>query len=155
MPNMSTQTDIGILLAHLMREFQRDLYQALHAQGFNDITPRHGAVFAYLDPDGTRASVLSRRSGVHKQIMGNLIDELENLGYVARVPDPADRRAKLVKPTQKGHAQRIAAHDIRNAIEARYRGTLGNHAYEALLASIATLTEAFGTSGNDPARESN
>jgi len=149
----STDTDIGILVAHLMREFQRELYEALHTQGFTDITPRHGTIFAYLDADGTRASVLSRRSGVHRQIIGTLIDELENLGYVCRVPDPVDRRAKLVKPTPKGDAQRVAARDIRNAIETRYRHVLGDTAYETLVTSIAALTDAIGAFDDGPAGE--
>ena len=36
--------------------------------------------------------------------MGELVDELEQLEYVVRRPDPTDRRAKLITLTSKGHA---------------------------------------------------
>ena len=39
-------------------------------------------LLAYLDEDGVRATELARLSGRHKQIVGRLVDELEELGYV-------------------------------------------------------------------------
>ena len=36
--------------------------------------------------------------------MGELVDELEELGYVVRRPDPTDRRAKLIILTTKRQA---------------------------------------------------
>jgi DNA-binding MarR family transcriptional regulator len=47
------------------------------------------------------------------QSMGELIDTLEQRGYVERQPDPADRRARLVCLTSKGRQMaRIALHEI-------------------------------------------
>ena len=37
-----------------------------------------------------------------KQAMAELVRHLEVHGYVVRVPDPGDRRAKLVRPTDRG-----------------------------------------------------
>ena len=43
-----------------------------------------------------------------KQSIGEIVDDLEALGYVERIPDPADKRAKLICLTQKGRqAQRV------------------------------------------------
>ncbi|GAA0210794.1 hypothetical protein GCM10009527_003470 [Actinomadura nitritigenes] len=70
-------------------------------QGHPDLRPQHGVVLAYLDPEGSRATELARRSGQHKQVVGNVLDELEDLGCVERRPDPSDRRAKLVVPTAR------------------------------------------------------
>ena len=88
------------------------MYAGLAAKGFADIQPRHGAVLAYLDPEGVRATELSRLSGQHKQVVGTMIDELERLGYVERQPDPEDRRAKLVCPTERGLRQMAAAGQV-------------------------------------------
>jgi DNA-binding MarR family transcriptional regulator len=99
------QGDLGMLTSILFRALRDELRQAMADAGFDDLNTRHGAILANLRPEGVRASDLSRLAGLHKQIIGNMVDELEGLGYVERVPDPADRRAKLVVPT--GHGGRV------------------------------------------------
>ena len=44
-------------------------------------------------------SVLAERAAITKQSMAELVAHLERHGYVERVPDPTDRRAKLVRST--------------------------------------------------------
>src|SRR5215213_4896990 len=93
-------------LASLMREVfvaLNDLaveHVAEHGHGV--IRSAHSAVFQFLDDDGTTVSVLAQRAGITKQAMAELVAYLEEHGYVTRVPDPADRRAKLVLPTDRG-----------------------------------------------------
>jgi DNA-binding MarR family transcriptional regulator len=64
--------------------------------------PRHSAVFAQIRPEGSRLSDLARGANMTPQSMGEIVDELEELGYVERRPDPGDRRAKLVTLTARG-----------------------------------------------------
>jgi DNA-binding MarR family transcriptional regulator len=71
--------------------------------GYADIRPSHTAVFQYLDDTGTTVSLLAERAQMTKQAMAELVAHLEARGYVTRVPDPGDRRAKLVRPTERGH----------------------------------------------------
>jgi DNA-binding MarR family transcriptional regulator len=49
-------------------------------------------------------SVLAERAQMTKQSMAELVRHLEAHGYVERVPDPHDRRAKLVQVTDRGSA---------------------------------------------------
>ncbi|MGW5053091.1 MarR family winged helix-turn-helix transcriptional regulator [Actinokineospora sp. NPDC004072] len=98
--------------------------------------PRHGAVLAYLDAEGSRATELARRSGQHKQIVGTIIDELEELGYVRREPDPADRRAKLIVPTAHGLDEIAKARAILAGVEERHRAAVGAEAYAAFRAAL-------------------
>lgn len=63
----------------------------------------HAQVFEHLDPDGTRITVLAERARMTHQAMGELVADLEQAGLVERVSDPADRRARLVRPTPAGH----------------------------------------------------
>ena len=77
-------------------------------------------MLAYLDEDGIRATELARLSGRHKQIVGRLVDELEELGYVERRPDPEDRRAKLVFPPNAGWSRCSVGDEIVAEIEARH-----------------------------------
>lgn len=135
------QPDLGVLSAALLFSVQRELFTALADRGFDDIAPRTGAVLAYLRADGIRPSELARASGVHKQVIGNLVDELEKLGYVERRPDPADRRAKLVCPTERGRLQMQAASSIMRTIEQRHADQLGSAQYAAFKSAFRRVVE--------------
>jgi DNA-binding MarR family transcriptional regulator len=74
----------------------------LAERGHGVLRPSHGAVFQYLDDTGMTVSVLAERAQMTKQAMAELVQHLETHGYVVRVPDPSDRRAKLVQPTERG-----------------------------------------------------
>lgn len=64
--------------------------------------PSHSAVFAQIRDEGNRLTELARGANMTPQAMGELVDELEELGYVERRPDPSDRRAKLIVLTDRG-----------------------------------------------------
>lgn len=130
-----------MLAGQLLFAVQRELFGRLAELGFEDLHPRHGAVLAYLDVDGVRATELSRLSGQHKQVIGTMIDELEILGYVERAPDPADRRAKLVCPTERGRAQMVAADKIMAAMQDRHARRLGRDEYAAFKAAFQDVVQ--------------
>ncbi|MEV7076335.1 MarR family winged helix-turn-helix transcriptional regulator [Streptomyces sp. NPDC091972] len=121
--------DLGVLAGRLLFAVQAELFSRLASFGFDDLKPRHGAVLAYIQESGIRATELARRSGQHKQVIGTLIDELTDLGYVERRSDPADRRAKLVYPTQRGRAQMAAADTIMAQMQDRHAARLGADVY--------------------------
>jgi DNA-binding MarR family transcriptional regulator len=72
------------------------------------IKPSHSAVFAQIEPGGSRLTKLAAGANMTPQSMGVIVDELEELGYVTRRPDPSDRRAKLITLTARG-ARAVAA----------------------------------------------
>ncbi|MCA1727455.1 MAG: MarR family winged helix-turn-helix transcriptional regulator [Actinobacteria bacterium] len=87
--------------------------------------PAHSAVFANIDLGGTRLSDLAARANMTPQAMGELVDDLESLGYVRRRPHPDDRRAKLVVLTPKGRRCVEAGIRVVEGIEERLRDQLG------------------------------
>jgi DNA-binding MarR family transcriptional regulator len=121
--------DLGVLATRLLLATQEETFQRLAAAGYDDLHPRHWAVLAYLDEDGVRASELARLTARHKQVVGRVVDELEDLGYVERRPDPGDRRAKLVVPTKKGLAQIRIADQAVAEIERRHAEAVGLRTY--------------------------
>jgi DNA-binding MarR family transcriptional regulator len=121
--------DLGVLASQLTFSIQEQLFAGLAEEGYEDLHPRHWAVLAYLDEDGIRATELARLSGRHKQIVGRLVDELEDLGYVERRQDPEDRRAKLVVPTERGLEQMRRGDEIVAGIEARHAQATGARDY--------------------------
>ena len=74
-----------------------------------------------------------------KASMGQLIDELEDLGYVRRAADPSDRRAKLILPTTKALDVLRILGEFNKAWERKQRGRLGREAYDSLRSSLETL----------------
>jgi DNA-binding MarR family transcriptional regulator len=135
------EADLGVMAGRLLFAVQGELFDRLHAEGFDDIAPRHGVVLAYLRLDGVRATDLARRSGQLKQVVGVIVDDLEKLGYVERTPDPADRRAKLIVPTERGRAQMDAATRIMADIMDRHARHLGVDEFERFLADFQKIVD--------------
>ncbi len=130
-------------LAVLMREAfvaVNDLVLArLAERGHGDVRAAHGAVFQYLDDTGTTVSVLAERAQITKQAMAELVHYLEARGYVFRKPDPDDRRAKLVLPTERGREVVAIAQDLVPQLEQRIITVLGAERVESLRADLDTI----------------
>jgi DNA-binding MarR family transcriptional regulator len=140
------EAGLGILAARLLFAVQDELYDRLEEAGYGNLTRLHGAVIAHLDQDGTRATELARRSSRHKQVIGRIVDELEDLGYVERRADEGDRRAKLVVPTERGSEVMRLSDEIIADIERRQAEAVGQAEYEqfsqTLGAVVASLTRS-------------
>ena len=106
--------------------------------------PAHSAVFAQISPDGSRLTDLARRANMSPQAMGELVDELEELGYVVRRPDPTDRRAKLIILTKKGQACIAAGIATIDGIELQVTDRLGERGHRQLRRLLTTLLEDDG-----------
>lgn len=146
--------DLGVLTGQLMRALQEELFETLGEQGHPDVRPRHGSVLAFLEPEGVRATDLSARSGQHKQIIGTIVDELVSLGYVRREPDPADRRAKRIIPTEHGLDEIAKARAILAAIERRLEHALGEQrfaTFRGVFQEVTHLQRGWRQTRNPPA----
>jgi DNA-binding MarR family transcriptional regulator len=143
---MSTEDrgeNVGRLLLRAQRTFDTELNARLRKRGYGDIRPAHSAVFAHIDPGGTRSSELARRAGMTKQSMGELVADLEEKGYVGRVEDPVDRRARVVRLTSKGRRYVRDALVIIGEIEEAYARRLGTRRLRMLREALEEL--ASGT----------
>jgi DNA-binding MarR family transcriptional regulator len=138
-------TDLGRLLLEGHRAMATELVALLVERGYPDIRAGHAAVFLHIDcRAGTRLTELARRAHMTKQGMMLVVDDLEGRGYVRRVSDPEDGRAKVVKLT--AHGRRCAAESRRaaQALETQTRRLLGDRRYETLR---ETLEEVAATRG--------
>jgi DNA-binding MarR family transcriptional regulator len=131
---------IGQLLRDAFRRFEEELGAALAAprEQFG-VRPAHDAVLAYLDRDGTRASVLADRARLSRQAITQLTDELEERGVVVRLPDPADGRAKIIQYTPEALRIFDASRRTIAALERRWARELGPRTYAALRAGLEQL----------------
>ncbi len=92
---------LGVLLFIANRELEQRAYDAVVAAGVDDISPAQARIAARIGPDGTRVSDLAAQARVTKQSAATLVEQLEEAGYVERVPDPTDGRARLVRLTER------------------------------------------------------
>lgn len=104
--------------------------------------PSHSAVFAQIKPGGSRLTDLARGANMTPQAMGELVDELEDLGYVVRTPDPSDRRAKLIMLTKKGAACLAAGVATIEALETDVTDILGERGHRQLRRLLQKLLDA-------------
>lgn len=101
MSNRSQRRELGILLFVANRALEQRAFDAVMAAGFSDITIAQARVAARISPTGSRVTDLAEQARVTKQTAAFLVEQLEAAGYVQRVPDPTDGRARLVQLTPK------------------------------------------------------
>jgi DNA-binding MarR family transcriptional regulator len=116
-----------------------ELHRRLGSEGYPDIRPGHGCVFRFIELEGSRLTQLAERAGMTKQAVGEMVADLEQLGYLERVPDPGDGRAKIIRLSARGWEAQAAADRIFADIERRWRLEVGEEA----LAELRETMEAI------------
>jgi len=127
------------LLSDVKDALVDELHRRMAANGYADIRPVHGAVFRHLPPDGIRLTQLAAATGMTSQAMGEHVLELERLGYVVRVPDAEDRRAKLIRPTRAGVSLMMFAREALREIEAEWGARLGEDRIAGMRATLEAI----------------
>jgi DNA-binding MarR family transcriptional regulator len=130
---------IGALLRIPREAALRQVVGGLEAAGFGDVRPAHFTVFQHLPPEGMRLTDLAEAALLTKQSMGYLVDDLEALGYVERVPEPGDRRAKLVRLTSRGRQVDDTVRAVIRNLEAEWAARLGKEDYAQLTRLLRVL----------------
>ena len=94
---------IGQILGRLLHHFRTEIFVRGEVDGrFVDIRFPHLQVWGNVGIDGIRLTELAGRAQLSLAACSELVDELQQLGYLERRPDPSDGRAKLIFPTVKG-----------------------------------------------------
>ena len=135
------ELNLGLLLFIPYRALENRVFAALAAAGFDDITTAQARIFQRIGPNGTRLTELAQAAQVTKQTAGFLVDQLERAGYVERVVDPADGRARLIRITPRGaRTLPIGAAEIA-LVEAEWAAHLGSHRMAELRGTLSALRE--------------
>ena len=150
------------LLGESFRALDGQLHEGMVAAGFGDVRPAHYAVFRFLKPGGARVAELAEEARMTKQSMGELVAHLERRGYVERLPDPRDGRARIVVWTEAGQRWTEAAAERLGEIEDALAERLGGQerleelasSLEGLMALVAEPIPTRAGSARDPARTS-
>ena len=85
-----------------MRQFRTGLY-ALSDARYPGLRTRPYRLLSFIPDDGIRLTRVAEQSGLTKQALAQALAPLEAGGYLDVGPDPADRRARVVRRTARGH----------------------------------------------------
>jgi len=119
-----------------------DFRGELVAAGYGDIRPTHGCVFRFVHEDGMRLTDLATAAGMTKQSLGEIVDDLADRGYVERLPDPADRRAKLIHLTERGEEAQAIGLRLFAKIEKRWGERYGADRFAELRLLLEEIAAA-------------
>lgn len=139
--NQPDRRMIGALLRAPSQAIVARLHRDLTAAGYADLRPAHFVVFQHIRPGGSRLTELAEQAQITKQSMGYLVDYLEARGYVERVPDPADGRARIIRLTARGWELDRAARQIMACVEAEWAERLGADRLEQLRQILRDLAD--------------
>lgn len=136
--------ELPLLLFAGFRSIIDRLHAELAEQGHPHARPAYGFAMQAIGREGATASEIGRRLGVSKQAAGKTVDRLEQLGYVARVDDPADARRKVVRLTSRGFDSLGRSAAIFEELRKEWADTLGIDRVRALEADLRTMVPSDG-----------
>ena len=135
------QLNTGLLLFIPYRALENRVFAALAEAGYDDFTVAQARVAQRIGPEGTRLTELAEAAQVTTQTAGFLVNQLERAGYVERVPDPSDARAKLIRLAERGQQTAALAAEAVARVEAEWAEHLGGHRYAQLRRILTQLRE--------------
>jgi DNA-binding MarR family transcriptional regulator len=138
--------NFGVLLFIPYRHMENRILQAIRDAGFDDVTLAQARVFQRIAPGGSRLTDLAEQAQMTKQSAAGLVDELERMRYVRRVPDPDDRRARLIQVDKRGRLAAKAAQAAHDEVQDEWRARLGARRFGQLretLEDLRAITDPF------------
>lgn len=141
------RVNLGTLLLIPHRALETEVLATLERVGHGDLTLAQSRVLRRIGPDGSRLTDLADQAQVTKQAAGVLVDQLQRTGYVERVPDPSDGRARRVVLTDRGWQACAVVMRTVAEIEARWADHLGDDmpALRRALTRLREITDPYAT----------
>lgn len=132
---------VGAMLRVVWQWVRDQMYAGVLAAGYDDLNAAHVGLWRYPGLDGLRPSQVADRTGITKQSVNDLLGHLERYGYLARVPDPTDGRARVIRLTAKGRRLQRTIYSEAGAAQLRIAEILGSRRFAQFHSSLETLTE--------------
>jgi DNA-binding MarR family transcriptional regulator len=148
-PNVDWQPTVPALVNLVAASGVPHLRAAFAAAGLDGIRPAQAVALVPLASGGLHASDLADRLRVSRQAVAQGIAALERHGYVTRVPDPADARARIIELTPRGRqALRVMRSNAMN-VEKRWERVLGPRRLGELRGTLELLLAGEAEAAGD------
>jgi DNA-binding MarR family transcriptional regulator len=145
-PNGEPSPYVGALLGAVWQWVRDQLYAGVVAAGYDDLNAAHVGLWRYPGLEGLRPSQLADRRGITKQSVNDLLGYLEQHGYLFRVPDSVDGRARVIRLTPRGWRLQKTIYAEAASAQLRIEEILGPRRYAQLHSSLELLTEQLAGS---------
>ena len=122
------------------RALRYDMLEHATREGY-EIQPSHNAVFATLPAEGARSADMAARAGVTRQSMGESIRDMVSRGMLEMVPDPTDKRAKIVRYTDFGREVSEVGFQHILELDRRFREEFGDEDFDTACRVLARVRE--------------
>lgn len=143
-PSPASGFRLGALVSIVRAAISDRVRARLDREGFIDVTPAQEVALQVLAPAGMRLTDLAAAAGMAKQSMAYLVEQLEQAGYLERVPDQSDARAKLINRTERGWAYQKIAAEVVAELEAEWSDLLGVSDFAEMKRHLGRLAAALG-----------
>jgi DNA-binding MarR family transcriptional regulator len=120
---------------------ERALQRIATGSGGPRVRRSHTSLFPHIDLAGTRITELAERLGVTKQAVSQLVDELEDLDVLARIPDPDDARAKRVTFTERGRKGLLEGLQVLRTLELELGQAIGEKRMQQFRAGLLAILQ--------------
>lgn len=134
--------DFGLLLGYAYQAFVQGLHARLAERGYPVLGASYGYVLRTLAEKAVTASQLAEQLGITAQGAAKVIDEMVEVGYVERRPDPADRRAKRLRLAPRGVEMLNEVRAFHAEFEQRLADELGAEQVAAVRAVLSHVVDA-------------
>lgn len=130
---------LPMLFERALLSLREGIYE-LSATRFPGLRTRHYRLLGFIPADGIRPARMVELSGLSKQALFQALAPLEAGRYVLVAPDPDDRRARIVRLSDRGHEVMGALVEVQARYERAWAADVGT---ERWASTRAVLSELF------------
>ena len=137
--------ELAVLVLLASRLMTDEVHRRLADLGHGQLRPAHGFAFQFVASRGGATGVeLADHLGVTRQAAGQMVDELERLGYVTRQPDRSDARLRRIQLTVRGREVLALSADLWAAQERDWERLIGAPGMAALRNGLGAFIDDRG-----------
>ena len=135
---------IGALLRLAWQAVRERIYEGVQEAGYTDLSRANVFLLRWPPFDGLRPSEIATRNQLSRQAINDLLSDLEKGGYLERVPDPTDGRARIVRFTERGWDLTQVIRDMSFTTEREWTRAIGEARYAEFRDTLRELV-AYGS----------
>ena len=117
--------------------------QEVRARGFDDVTVADAEFLPHLAISGSSLTQLAQKRRTSRQAVHQSAHSLMKRGYLSLETDPADRRAKIVRYTERGLDFVETLQTIKAGLQKQAEAKIGKQALGTLTEQLDELAALF------------
>ena len=108
--------------------------------GYQSLRPSFGPFLSLFWEEGQSLTAVAEELAISKQACSQLANLVEDAGYVERMPNPLDRRSKVVNLTGRGRSLIQEGLRLIQDVDSEYGDLLGASEFPAFTSALAGIS---------------